>query len=335
MTNHTNNIEDFALPLPITQTARHTAEQFAIQQPTPQKAEQVRLNTLATYVVNDYLQMMGISTDLSVSDSWNPVVRMCADVADLEVTGLGRLECRPVGRHQQTCYIPSEVQSDRIGYVVVQIDDASFEARVLGFAPTVARDELAITQLSPIEDLFDHIEHLTQPVQPVVTATSASSVVRSTRVNLSQWLTNVFESGWQTIETVLNPAQPDLAFGFRSPDSALLADLELPDAGIRRAKLIDLGLLLAGHPVALIVELQPESERRSHITLQVHPTGNQVYLPPLLQLIVLDESGLVFLEAQARSADNYIQLQFSGLPGEQFSVKIALGEASIMEDFIV
>jgi hypothetical protein len=335
MTYHTNNIEDFALPLPITQAARHTAEQFATQQPTPQKAEQVRLNTLATYVVNDYLQMMGISTDLSVSDSWNPVVRMCADVADLEVTGLGRLECRPVRSHQQTCYIPSEVQSDRIGYVVVQIDDASFEATVLGFTPTVARDEFAITQLGPIEDLFDHIEHLTQPVQAIVTATPASDVVRSTRVNLSQWLTNVFESGWQTIETVLNPAQPDLAFGFRSADSALLANIERPDAGIRRAKLIDLGMQLAGHPVALIVELQPESERRSHITLQVHPAGNQVYLPPLLQLIVLDESGLVFLEAIARSADNYIQLQFSGLPREQFSVKIALGEASLMEDFIV
>jgi hypothetical protein len=335
MTYHTNNIEDFALPLPITQMARRTAQQFATGQPTPQKAEQVWLNTLAAYVVNDYLQMMGISTDLSLSDSWNPVVRTCADVADLEVTGLGRLECRPVRSHQQTCYIPPEVQSDRIGYIIVQIDDASLEATVLGFTPTVARDELAITQLGPIEDLFDHMEHLTQPVQPVVTATSASSVVRSTRVNLSQWLTNVFESGWQTIETVLNPAQPDLAFGFRSPDSALLADLELPNAGIRRAKLIDLGLLLAGHPVALIVELQPESERRSHITLQVHPTGNQVYLPPLLQLIVLDESGLVFLEAQARTADNYIQLQFRGLPGEQFSVKIALGEASIIEDFVV
>jgi hypothetical protein len=92
---------------------------------------------------------------------------------------------------------------------------------------------------------------------------------------------------------------------------------------------------IAGYPVALIVEVIAGLNNKSDIILQLHPTGNQIYLPPLLQLTVLDESGLVFLEAQARSADNYIQLQFSGLPGEQFSVRVALGDASIMEDFIV
>jgi hypothetical protein len=133
MSYNTNEMEDFALPLPITRMARRTAEEFANRQPTPQKAEQVRLNTLAVCVVNDYLQMMGIPTDLSVGDSWNPVVLLGADVADLEVTGVGRLECRPVRMHQQTCHIPPEVLSDRIGYVVVQIDESSLEATVLGF----------------------------------------------------------------------------------------------------------------------------------------------------------------------------------------------------------
>lgn len=336
MTYHTNNIEDFALPLPITQAARQIAQQFAQEQPTPQKAEQVRLNTLATHVVNDYLQMLGISTNLSDSDSWNPVVRLCADVADLEVTGWGRLECRPIKKHQQACYVPPEVQSERVGYVVVQIDDMSLEATVLGFTPTVTRDELPVTQLEPIESLIDHIH---QPVEAVAAVTQASPVAASLRVNLSQWLNNVFETGWQTLESVLNPAEPDLAFGFRSAvrsaDGAVLANPDLPNAGILRAKLVDLGMQLSGYPVALIVELQPETEHRSQITLQVHPTGTQAYLPPSLQLIVLDESGLVFLEAQARNADNYMQLQFSGLAEEQFSVKVTLGEASIMEDFVV
>ncbi len=331
MTYHTNEVEDFALPLPITQTARLTAQQFASMQPTPQKAEQVRLNTLAVYVVNDYLQMMGIPTDLSVSDSWNPVVRLCADVADLEVAGVGRLECRPVRRHQPTCYVPPEVWSDRIGYVVVEIDESYAEATVLGFAQTAATEELPINQLRPAEDLLDR---LNQPIQ-VESAVAPAVSGTTTRVNLSQWLVNVFETGWQTLETLLNPVEPDLAFSFRSADSAVLVDAEQPDVGIRRAKLIDLGMQLAGYPVALIIELIPESDQRRNILLQVHPTGNQMYLPPLLQLTVLDESGLVFLEAQARSADNYIQLQFKGLPGEQFSVKVALGDVSVMEDFVV
>ena len=59
MTYHTNEIDEFALPLPITCAARREAQEFANQQPTAQKAEQVRLNTLAVHAVNDYLQLMG------------------------------------------------------------------------------------------------------------------------------------------------------------------------------------------------------------------------------------------------------------------------------------
>ena len=333
MTHNTNDIEEFALSLPITRTARQIAQQFAREQPTPQKAEQVRLNTLAVCVVNDYLQqILGIPTDLSKSDSWNPVVRLCADVADLEVIGVGRLECRSLKSHQQTCHIPPEVWSDRIGYVVVQIDESSLEAIVLGFVQTATTEELSVTQLRPIDDLIDCLHPQTPAVASVAAVTS--TVVQNRRVNLSQWFTDVFETGWQTVEALLNPTELDFAFRFRSADSAVLVESEQLDSGHRRGKLIDLGIQLADRPVALIVELTPEGGKRN-ILLQVHPTGNQIYLPPLLQLTVLDESGLIFLEAQARSADNYIQLQFSGLPGEQFSVRVALGDASIVEDFVV
>ena len=325
MSYSTNELDDFALALPITQAARRIAQQFANEQPTLEKAEQVRLNTLAVYAVNDYLQMMGVPTNLAASDSWNPITRLCSDVADLEVTGIGRLECRPQRLHQETCHIPAEVWFDRIGYVVVQIDESSLEATLLGFMQQVTTEELPIRQLQPIEDVIDCLH---QPVESVAVATTPKS-------NLSQWLLNVFETGWQTVESLLTPSEPDLAFSFRSAPDLAIADFEPSPEGIRRAKLIDLGMQLAGYPVALVVELQPESDNKTHILLQIHPTGEQVYLPPMLQLIVLDESGLVFLEAQARSADNYIQLQFSGLPGEKFSVKVALGDASVIEDFTI
>jgi hypothetical protein len=328
MTYNTQELENWALPLPITRMARQKAQEFANTQPTPQKAEQVWLNTLAVYVLNDYLQMLNIPTSLEVSDSWNPVARLCADVADLEIIGVGRLECRPIKPHAQTCYIPPEVWSERIGYVVVQIDESSWEATVLGFSQT-AQEELTISQLHPIEALIDR---LNQP-SPRVAATTP--IPNRSQVNLSRWLVNVFESGWQSIETLLNPGELDLGFNFRSSDSSIITDNELSEANIRRAKLIDLGVQIASHPIALIVEVTPESEQRKNIRLQVHPSGNQLFLPPLLQLIVLDETGLIFLEAQARSADNYIQLQFRGLPGEKFSVKVALGEASISENFVI
>ena len=334
MTYPTHELDDLSLSLPITQTALRIAQQFANEQPTPQKAKQVRLNTLAVCAVNDYLRMIGIPTNLEASDSWNPVLRLCADVADLEVTGIGRVECRPHRSGQSSCYVPPEVWLDRVGYIAVEIDELSLEATVLGFTQTVTDEELPIRQLKPIDDLIDVLNPLIPaPVK--------------TRVNLNQWFTHLFEQGWETLESLFTPSEPDLAFNFRGfPDSimddnwrsapdSVLDEPIVSDEGISRAKLIDFGMQVAGYPVALVVKIQPESERKTHILLQVHPTGGQMYLPPLLQLTVLDESGSIFLEVQARSADNYIQLKCSGSPGEPFSVKVALGNASVIEDFVI
>ncbi|NER22729.1 MAG: DUF1822 family protein [Symploca sp. SIO1C2] len=327
MTYNNNNIQDFALTLPITQKARHTAEQFAAEQLTPEKAEQVRLNTLAVSVVNNYFQMMDVPTNLEASDSWNPVMRMLSNVADLEVTGVGRLECRPLPADESSCYIPPEVSQERIGYILVQIDESSLEATVLGFTETVATEELPIGELAPVEDVFDYFQPVTATA---IAATTAA--VQKTRVNLSQWLTEVVEAGWQTVDTLLNPAEPELAYNFRKSN---LAQDGIIEVAVKRGKLIDLGAQLAGYRVALIIEIIPESDQRKHILLQVHPLGKETYLLPQVQLTVLDESGLVFLEAQSRSEDNYIQLQFSGLPGELFSVQVTFGDASIIEDFVL
>lgn len=334
MSYSTSEIEDLSLSLPITQAARRTAQHFADQQPTPQKAEQVRLNTLAVCVVNDYLQMMGIATGLSASDCWNPVVQICADVADLEVTGVGRLECRPMRAHEQTCYIPPEIWSDRIGYVVVQIDDLLREATVLGFAQTVTAENLSVSQLQSLESLLNYL------AQAVPSTPSQPITAGKTLVNLSQWLQNLSETGWRTVEALLGTVGTDLAFSFRS--RAAPRGTDPSETGVRLAKLIDLGMQLTGNPVALVVELRSEAdssttlnEKNTNIHLQIHPTGGQTYLPMNLQLIVLDESGAIFLEARARNADNYIQLQFSGEPGERFSVKVALGDNGITEDFVI
>ena len=320
MTYPTHELDDLSLSLPITHSALHTAQRFANEQPTPEKAEQVRLNTLAVCAVNDYLQMMGIPTNLKASDSWNPVLRLCADVADIEVAGVGRLECRPYRTSQPTCYVPPEVWLDRLGYVVVEIDEHSLEARVLGFTQNVTREELPISQLQPIEDLIDHIN----PVKP-----------EKKKVNLTQWLVNIFDQGWETFESLLTPVQPDLAFRFRRVSESVIDQPELSHQGVTRAKLIDLGMQLAGYPIALVVKLNPASDCKTNILLQVRPGGNRNFLPPHLKLTVLDENGAVFLEAQARNADNYIQLQFSGISGEQFSVRVALGEVSVVEDFAI
>jgi hypothetical protein len=322
MTKITHKVDDLGLRLPITQEARTTAQKFANQQPSPAKAEQVKLNTLAVCAVNDYLQMMGISTNLHVGDSWNRIMQMCANVADLEITSVGRVECRPIKLHEQECLIPPETWEDRIGYIVVQVDESRQEANLLGFIRSVNSEIVPVNRLQPLENLIDRIAQL--KVSPV-----------EALVNLSQWFIGQVDAGWQTVESLRDLLQSRPAYAFRGSVTTedLLPQQQQPVT--KRAKLIDLGIQLANQPLMLIVEISPETEAKTRIRLQLHPTGNQTYLPEGVRLTVLDDSGEVFLEAQSRSADNYIQLQFRGELEEKFSVAISLGDISIREHFMI
>lgn len=105
--------------------------------------------------------------------------------------------------------------------------------------------------------------------------------------------------------------------------------------GVRRVKLIDLGMQVAGEGVALAVALVSKMNGHVGVLLQVYPTGRETYLPPELQLMLLDGSGNILRTVKARLADIYVQLKFSGEIGEQFSVRVALGEAEITENFII
>ncbi|MBD2354322.1 DUF1822 family protein [Tolypothrix sp. FACHB-123] len=319
MTNTIYQQENFAVPLPITQAARKIAQNFASQQPTPEKATQVKLNTIAVLVVHEYLQMMDIPTNLTASDSWNPVMRLFADVADLAMPSFGSLECRPVSTFDLTCSVPPETWEERIAYVVVQIDESLQEAKLLGFVPSVATEELPLTQLQPPEAFIEHLGRLQQSI--------------ATIVNLRQWFAGIFESSWQSLAALANSQEPTLAFAFRGPEIFEQQTSNQPVT--RRAKLLDLGIQIADTPLMLIVEISPLPDQKTSIRLQLHPTSNQIYLPQGVQLTVLDEAGAVFLEAQARSADNYIQLQLRGDAGEKFSVRVALNDISITEQFTI
>lgn len=322
MINTTYKLDDSAITLPISRAARTTALQFASQQPTAEKAQQVQMNTLAVSVVNDYLQMMEIPTDLRASDSWNSVMRLTANVADLQIPSIGRLECRPVHLRDQVCFVPPETWEERVGYVVVQIDESLQEAKILGFIKNATTEALPLNQLQPPEALIDRLGEL-------------RNSIFDNLVNLSQWFSNQCQAGWQTVESLLISLEARPAYAFRSPVTIEETLHNQPQTVTRRAKLIDLGIKIAGQPVMLVVEISPEANQQTSIRLQLHSTGNQIYLPTGVQLTVLDELGMVFLEAQARSADNYIQLQFKGEIQEQFSVQVSLDGTSITEYFVI
>lgn len=313
-------VSDQALTLPIPTAARHLADQFSAQQPTPEKAEQVRFNTLAVWVVHDYLQMMGVPCDLHASDSWNPVIRACNDVADLKLSSAGRIECRPVQADDNYCHLPPETWDDRVGYLVVQFESELRQAKLLGFTPTAA-ECLPLQQQQPIESLLAHLSEFSLAPVPC-----QEGVLH----HIEQWLGGIFAEGWQTVEALLGEAEP--AFNFRRAESDDVVGL--PAGQVQRAKLIDLSPALPA-PVVLVVDCQPSTPLRRLFCVQVHPLASGACLPEHLYLSIADEGSPTLLSVQSRQADDYIQLQFSGYPGEAFSVAIAFEDMTFTEQFVV
>jgi Protein of unknown function (DUF1822) len=319
------NIKDSFLSLPIANEYRDIAHSFASKQPFLNIAERVQRNTLAVLVMRDYLEMMGISTNLETSDSWNPVVQICANVADLDIEGLGKVECRSLQTEDTSCSVPPEVWGERIGYTFIQIDANLRAATILGFVPQVEIESVEIAILEPIENLCVAIANLQA-------STSQVSVNANAIANLSNWLQDLFESGWQELETLLDGNQPQYAWRNRDFLSSIPSASNLTE--VRRGKLIDLGLQISGCLVSLVITISESTQNETSIRLAIYPMTD-IFLPEFLKLVVLDEAGNIFLQAQARSIDNYIQLQFSGNKGEMFSIQVSLVEVFLIENFIV
>jgi hypothetical protein len=145
--------------------------------------------------------------------------------------------------------------------------------------------------------------------------------------NLSQWLAGIYSTGWQALETLFGSNASNLALNLRSASGSV--------DGIRRAKLIDLGMQIESQSVVLLVALIPEANRQVSVRVQLHPVGGELYLPANIKLALLSE-GEMLGEVQARSQDNYVQLpRFDVETGERFSIQVILNNFQIAENFII
>ncbi|MGB7445269.1 MAG: DUF1822 family protein [Coleofasciculaceae cyanobacterium] len=301
------------LNVPLPRVAHNLARQFAAEQATSAKGMRVYLNTLAVWAVHRYLNWLQIEVDLSAGKSWQPAMRALFDVADLVLPNLGKLECRPVLPGETILTLPPEVTQNRIGYLPVQFSDRLEEVQLLGFVSAVALEDspeqLQLTELQPLEVLLEQLDQLL-----------ANPSLPKTPVNLSRWLQNIFETGWQTVEEVFASPIPALAFRRSS---------------LRRAKLIELVTNQASYSLALLVTLKSQEDNQLGILLQIYQAEQARELPPHLKLIVLTANGDVFREITATETDTFIQYEFSGQPGENFSVQVVLGEISFTETFVI
>ena len=307
-----NNTEiDFGLTIPIAPAARRIAQTLSQQQTDPKKAKQVYMNALAVHCVDFYFQCLEIETDLAASGIWNPVVQKFMDVADLDVKDIGKLECRWLGPGQDFVSIPAEVRSDRIGYIAVEMAESLQEVKLLGFVAT-QQEKVTISELKSLDRMLEYLDEL----KPI---------------NLSHWLQNVFDTGWHTVQTLFE-SKPELQFAFRSSqvlESSASTGGNLP---IKRGKL--LSLERGKEQVALFVGLMTTNEPDIDISVEVYPTNGEKNLPNDLQLMVLDDAGETLMQARANKTGNLL-FELSGEPGEHFTVKLALGDVSVTENFLI
>jgi hypothetical protein len=142
------------------------------------------------------------------------------------------------------------------------------------------------------------------------------------QVNLGEWFQQVFAVSWQSVEELLGAGESRLAFAFRSGD-------------IPRAKLINLQTESSVCTVDIVVILRPAAEGNADILVQVYPTGTATYLPAGLELVLLCPEGEVLYNVTARRGDYVIQMELSADTGQRFSVKVALGDDCVREDFAI
>ena len=304
--NPSSSLSDVTVPLSL--EPHHQAEQFRKHQPNPQKGKQVYLNTLAIYATRFYLECMDYELDLSASDGLNPVQQMLLGTAGLAVKHYGQLECCPVLPGDDGFDIGPEVHCDRIAYVAVQLDNSLRSATLLGFV-TEAADRVRLTELQPIEEL-------PQLLAPTVAQQASIQITQ-----LSQWLQDLADEGWQALDSLVNPA----SLAFRSQTTT-----SFTDGTVGRCKRIRLN----DQDVTLALGVLPLSESVIEIQVQVYRTQEQTYLPPQLQLSVLDADSQDVMQAEARATEA-IQLKFTGSPGEQFSLRLTLQNASFTETFVI
>ena len=156
-------MDTYLLVIPLEQTARNLALQFASEQANPQKGKRVYFNTLAVWAVNYFLEWMEMETDIDGGDSWNPAMRAVLDVGDLVLPGIGKIECCPVqlGNRRFLCRKCEETALHISSFEFAEPFD---KVKLLGFIPAVEiqeeTEEFSLTNLKPVEELWDYLDRI-------------------------------------------------------------------------------------------------------------------------------------------------------------------------------
>lgn len=191
--------------------------------------------------------------------------------------------------------------------------------------------EGSLEQLQRIQELFrsgqlnEILGIPVEDIQVTLPVKEKDVVHREVLVNLSQWLNNVVDELWKTVQEVLDEERVELIFSHRSASSQT----------VLKAQPIVLGMPPNSHSLALVVAVIAQAGQERDICLQVHPIGSK-NLPESLKFVAIDTtSGQTIVQDKAGNYREWIQLNLNGQPGEEFSIKIEVADVSVTQSFVI
>lgn len=293
-----------------------------------QIAKRVYVNILAVCAVERFIQRLGFETNWIQSESYDFINHQLANIADLYIEGIGKLECRPVLPNEQSILVPPETWCDRAGYLAVKLSQDLEQATILGFLPTVDAESIPLENLGFITDLFKLLESAQcrssqHPTQHQSVNADIAAQVSPSVIHIQQWLQQQVSVGWEFVDTMMNRLITSeqsfsslAASGYRNL-TRLEQDQDL-DITCQR-KQISLGQ----QAVWLTLQVASLSVNQFRFELSVHPVENLTYLPNGLVLKLLNEAGTSIMQAQALDATPFLAFSnFTGEIGESFSAEL-------------
>lgn len=350
------------LTIPLTQADLNTAQKIANQySKMPKKQAKVLENILAVCAVKNYLQVLDIPIDINKSYSFNLVYQLIENVADLYLTEIGHLECRPVKPNQNFCYIPAETWGNRIGYIAVELAPNYSQAKLLGFIDKVTTENLPIEDLNPLDYLLETITEIelakeeTSVVVTLVPVEAMTSIVevpmikskttlvsetisqmriKESVINVASWLDGKLDELSDSLSWLLFPLTELATPAFRSqPILQILID-ELRNQGvlIPDTEMGNLPNLKIGELALKLYALPWLLKDKEWSLLLILGTSDEQPLPFGLKLTVEDANKI--LSEQVIDSNNsnqvYLYTQVIGEFNERFIVTISLSNGETL-----
>lgn len=348
--SHADSQPILGFPIMIGTTAKLEAQQLAQTCPTARQ-EQVYYNALARFTVNHYCQCLGIETNIQATEFEDNFRRMLLDIVDIQLPGIGIIQCCPVLPGHQSVRIPAEAWENCVAHVAVEIDLQQHQAVLLGFYDRLSSNLMeeqnsefvALDEFRGMDEFLDFL-----------------ATTRPKLVELKHWWIDVFMAGWSSLEDLLKTSAPAhqpvstlaTAGAYRSSnirelrekiedflgEQSLQASFRHGNASSKTNSISGYKLISFSEDsstVALVLRAAEKRKDEYDIWIDAISGSQHEYLPQNLKLAILDSAHSELLVACTQYQNRHLQLEFSGSPGDSVILQISLNDLNFEEEIIL